>query len=97
MLATDMDVLSDDGAGETPALEAVADRDERLSTAVVEAVSEASGTPPLGLPVLARAVDVRALDEMPVEYQTEWRLEFRYYGHDVVVEGDRSIAVYPSE
>lgn len=92
-----MDVLRDDRTGETPRLEAVADRDEALSTAVVEAVSRASGTPALDLPVLAHVVDVRALDEMYTAYQTEWTLGFEYYGYDVVVEGNRSIAVYPTE
>lgn len=80
-----------------PCLETTAARQDAIGTVVLEAISRESGTDVLELPSLQGVVDTRALEEMFTSYQTDWCLAFQYYGYDVVVEADRSVALYEAE
>lgn len=64
---------------------------------MLEAVSRESGTDVLELPPLEREVETDVLEALFREVQTDWRLSFRYYGYTVVVDADRSVALFDVE
>jgi hypothetical protein len=59
---------------------------ERVSEAVLQAVSAVTGRPPLELPPLQRSVDVDALNRLFAAPTTVDSLRFTYAGHEVLVE-----------
>lgn len=67
-------------------------RIESATEAVVNAVSELTGSDPMDLEPLYRAIDPDALEAMvatgPVEAGAETRVSFSYSGCDVVVSCD---------
>lgn len=67
--------------------------DEAVSTAVVEAVSEASETSVVDLPPLYESVDPDALDTLFSGEQTPDCLTFEYAGYLVTVHDDYVLVV----
>lgn len=64
-----------------------------VSTAVVEAVSNASGTSALDLPPVYHTIDPDALDALFDGRRTEGSVTFRYADHQVTVHADRTVEV----
>lgn len=69
-------------------------RDRPLGPVILEAVSEESGTDVLELPPLEDVIDTDALESLFRDCQTDWTLGFHYDGYEVVVQSNRSIALY---
>jgi hypothetical protein len=65
------------------------DDDERVSEAVLLAVSAVSGRPPLDLPPLQSSVDVDALNLSFASSSTVEAVRFTYVEHDVLVVPSR--------
>jgi hypothetical protein len=70
--------------------------DAAVSTAVIEAVTEAAGTQAENLPVLNEVVDTDALDALFAGSETTGTIQFRYAGCDVTVSSDHTVHVRPS-
>lgn len=95
-----MNVESFDGSESSVTYDA--DREERPSTAVVNAVAEAVGRDPTELPPLQRTIDADALDEMFGETlggrpRTSGSVTFEYCGCSVVVLADGEVVVRESD
>ncbi|MFB6080479.1 MAG: HalOD1 output domain-containing protein [Haloferacaceae archaeon] len=67
--------------------------DPSPSTAVLEAVSASSGVPATDLPPLYDAIDPGALEALFAGRRTSGHVEFRYAGHVVTVDADRTVEV----
>lgn len=86
-----------DDPRETPPLATrILGDDESVSTAVVRAVSEASGTAPTELPPLWEAIDADALDKLFPTARTDRVLCFEYAGHVAVVRDATRVEIYPT-
>jgi len=72
---------------------AVHEPGRQISIDVVEAIADATETDPLTMePPLYEVVDTDALDTL-YERGAGATVEFRYDGHDVVVDGDGTVTV----
>ena len=85
-----------DGAGTADG--SAAGRTGLLSTAVVNAVSDAMGVPPAELDDrLCRHVDLEGVNRLHRHFReldgAFWSLEFSLDGHDVVVRADGTVSV----
>lgn len=66
------------------------------STAVIEAVADASNTQPCDLPEqLHEAIEPDALDQLFTDSTTDGRVYFEYCDYSVTVESDGAVAVEP--
>lgn len=70
--------------------------DDTASMAVLEAVSETTGTAPEELPPLPGAIDPDALDALFVGRQTSVEVSFRYAGCSVTVDANQTVTVTTS-
>lgn len=87
--------LTGSGSGEpSPCLRTALDREESITVRVVEAVAAEADADVADLPPLESAVDTNAIERLVEASGTEWRLRFRYHGYEVVVDSDRSVALY---
>lgn len=71
--------------------------DRPLGSVILEAVSEESDTDVLDLPPLEESIDTDALESLLTDCETDWTLGFHYDGYEVVVQSNRSIALYERE
>lgn len=73
-----------------------------ISNAVVSAVAEATGTDPTEMDPLYNVVDPDALESLfqsagPASVPSSRRVEFEYWGCEVVVTADRTVRVWTAE
>ncbi|MGM0397726.1 MAG: HalOD1 output domain-containing protein [Halobacteriota archaeon] len=70
------------------------------SVAIVEAVSDVTGTDPKSSPPLHEVVDADALDVLLTESNSNpetRRVTFEYQGHEVTIVGDGTVYVRPAQ
>lgn len=93
-------ILSHTGANQMTYHSKRTAEDERISDAVIDAVSAATDTDPLDLPLAYEEVDLDAVDSLfhrdDRSRHSDGRIEFRFAGCDVRVYADGRVAVSTS-